>query len=167
MVIELANEGKTTREIAKEVHISLKDIGKIIRKITGDEDLAEKSKEEEKEKQKRIKSLSPYAKAFQMFKDNKGLADVVIELDSEAVVVLNFHADYLRLVRINGLVDIYQELKNEFPLFFYLYMRIKKEGLNKQDISDLLQNQQRLVEMEKRVNLYNNHIQDCNHVNSN
>ncbi len=56
-VIELATEGKTTREIAKEVHISLKDIGKIIRKITGDEDLSEKEKEDEKEKQKRIKSL--------------------------------------------------------------------------------------------------------------
>ena len=33
MVIQLANEGKTTREIAKQVHISLKDIGKILRKI--------------------------------------------------------------------------------------------------------------------------------------
>jgi DNA-binding NarL/FixJ family response regulator len=30
IVIQLANEGKTTRDIAKEVHISLKDIGKII-----------------------------------------------------------------------------------------------------------------------------------------
>ena len=38
MVIKLANEGKTTREIAKEVHISLKDIGKIIRKETGDDE---------------------------------------------------------------------------------------------------------------------------------
>jgi intein-encoded DNA endonuclease-like protein len=38
MVIRLAKEGKTTREIAKVVHMSLKDIGKILRKITGDED---------------------------------------------------------------------------------------------------------------------------------
>ena len=30
IVIELATEGKTTREIAKQVHISFKDIGKII-----------------------------------------------------------------------------------------------------------------------------------------
>jgi DNA-binding NarL/FixJ family response regulator len=29
LVIKLAEEGKTTRQIAKEVHISLKDIGKI------------------------------------------------------------------------------------------------------------------------------------------
>ncbi|MER5175522.1 MAG: hypothetical protein ABJB76_03435 [Candidatus Nitrosocosmicus sp.] len=31
--------------------------------------------------------------------------------------------------------------------------------MNKQDITDLLQNPQRLVDMEKRVNLYNDHIQ--------
>ena len=36
LVIRLAKEGKTKREIAKIVHISLKDIGKILRKITGD-----------------------------------------------------------------------------------------------------------------------------------
>ena len=83
-VIKLAEEGKTTREIAKEVHISLKDIGKIIRKETGDIDdhtEREKEKEKEKEKQKRLKSLSPYAQAFQMFKNKLSLADVVIELD--------------------------------------------------------------------------------------
>ena len=33
MVIELAEEGRTTREIAKEVHISLRDIGTIHRGI--------------------------------------------------------------------------------------------------------------------------------------
>ncbi len=60
-----------------------------------------------------------------MFKDNRSLADVVSELNSEADVVLNFHADYLRLVRMYGLVDIYHELKNDRPLF-YLYRRIKR-----------------------------------------
>lgn len=52
MVIELANNGKTTTEIAKEVHISLKDIGSILRKVTGDEDTTNKEKEMELEKKK-------------------------------------------------------------------------------------------------------------------
>ena len=59
-VIKLAEDGKTTRDIAKVAHISLKDIGKIIRKAAGDSD-----SQDEKEK----RSLSPYAKAFQMFKE--------------------------------------------------------------------------------------------------
>jgi transposase len=86
-VIKLAEEGKTTRDIAKEVHVSLKDIGKIIRKATGD------SQREDEKKEKRQRS--PYARAFQMFKDKLSLADVAIELDATADTVLNFHSDYL------------------------------------------------------------------------
>ncbi len=49
-VIRLAKEGKTTREIAEIVHVSLKDIGEIIRKFTGDEKDSESNKIEEEEK---------------------------------------------------------------------------------------------------------------------
>jgi transposase len=72
-VIKLAEEGKTTREISKEVHISSKDIGKIIRKETGDDDkeAAEKDNEKEKEKQKRLKFiLHPTPKPFKCSKIN-------------------------------------------------------------------------------------------------
>ncbi len=54
---------------------------------------------------------------------------------------------------------IYDELKDDLPTFIHLYRRIKKEGLTKQDIADLLQNQQRLKDMEERVELYLEHIQ--------
>ncbi|ALI36862.1 hypothetical protein NMY3_02672 [Candidatus Nitrosocosmicus oleophilus] len=37
-VIRLAEDGKTTRDIAKIAHVSLQVIGKIIRKHTGDPD---------------------------------------------------------------------------------------------------------------------------------
>jgi transposase len=157
LVIQLANEGKTTREIAKIVHISLKDIGKIINRETGDAEVLSKE-EKEKEKQKRLKSLSPYAKAFQMFRENKTLSGVVVELDLDANTVLEYHGDYLRLVRINSLLCIYKDLKDDFPLFFHLYKRIRKEGLNKEGITDLIQTQQRLTDLEKRVTLYNEFI---------
>ena len=35
LVIKLANEGKSTKNIAQIAHVSLGDIGKIIRKFTG------------------------------------------------------------------------------------------------------------------------------------
>jgi hypothetical protein len=160
MVIELANEGKTTREIAKDVHMSLKDIGKIIRKVTGDDDTPPEKEKEEEKKQKLLKSLSPYACSFQMFKDKKSLAYVAIELDIKTNAVLDFYSDYLRLVRMNSLVGIYQDLKDDWPVFFHLYRRIKKEGLNKQDITKLLENQNKLVELDECVKLYNDRVQD-------
>src|SRR3954453_726842 len=139
LVIQLAHEGKTTREIAKQVHISLRDIGKIIRKETGDDDLVSKEKqkhdEQQKEKEKRLKFLSPYARSFQMFKDRVPLEDVVIELDLDTDTVLFYYQDYLRLLKMGWLVKKYKDLKNDFPIFFYLYKRTKKEGLNKHDFS--------------------------------
>jgi septal ring factor EnvC (AmiA/AmiB activator) len=160
LVIELANQGKPTREIAKQVHISLKDIGKIIHKVTGDEfpSPENKEKELEKEKQRKLKSLSSYARAFQMFKDKKSLADVTIELDIKSSAVLDFYNDYLCLLRMNSLVTMYKELKKDFPLLLHLYHRIKEEGLNKQDMTDLLQNHNKLIDLNEQVKFYNNHI---------
>jgi hypothetical protein len=141
----------------------MKDLGKIIRKETGDiDELTESEKEEgkkEKEKQKRLKSLSPYSRAFQMFKNKLSLADVVIELDIDTGTVLNYYEDYLILVRTNNFMTIYDELKNDLPIFIHLYRRIKKESLSKQDITNLLQTQQRIVDMDKRVELHAQHIQ--------
>ena len=164
LVIQLAHEGKTTREIAKHVHISLRDIGTIIRKETGDDELATTEKQKvdelkkEKEKQERLKYLSTYAKSFQMFKDRKPFEDVAIELDLDTDTVLFFYEDNLRLLKINWLVKIYKDLKEDFPLFIYLYKRVKEEGLNKHDITVLVKGQQDLKFMEHRVDLFSDFI---------
>jgi transcriptional accessory protein Tex/SPT6 len=55
---------------------------------------------------------------------------------------------------MSWLVHIYNDLKSDFDLFLHLYRRIKKEGLNKQDITDLIQNQQRLKGLDDRVQQY-------------
>jgi len=146
------------------------DISAIIRRETSDDkedennELLERDKqkheeqEKEKEKQERLKYLSPYAKSFQIFKDRKALEDVAIELDLDTNTVLFYYEDYLRLLKIDWLFKIYHDLKRDFPMFFYLYNRIKKEGLNKHDITLLVKNQQDLKFMEHRVDLYSDFI---------
>jgi hypothetical protein len=94
-----------------------------------------------------------------MYKDKLSLADIAIELDLEADIVLNHYKDYLKLVRTNGFMVIYEEVKGDFPTIIHLYRRIKKEKLTIQDITNLFQNQQKLKDMEKRVELYIQHIQ--------
>ncbi len=73
LVIKLAEEGKSTRQIAEAVHISLKDIGTIKRRYTGEEESIEKNN-----------SLSINSKAFKLFKENKNLVDVAITLNMDA-----------------------------------------------------------------------------------
>jgi transposase len=64
LVIKLAKEGKTTREIAKIAHISLKDIGEIIRKFTGDDKKDSDSIKLAEKEMERLSKLSPCTKAF-------------------------------------------------------------------------------------------------------
>jgi hypothetical protein len=151
MVIELAHQGKTTREIAKQVRISLKTIGQILKKVTGDD---------EDEVRQKLESKSEYAQAFKMFQDGRPLTDVAIELDIETPTVICYYEDYLKLANMRSLVNIYNELKGDLPLFLHLFRRIKKERLSKQDITELLKSQHRLSDLGKKMDLYNNHIWD-------
>jgi transposase len=163
LVIKLANEGKTIREIAKIVHMSLKDICKIINKETGDDDHSQQQeieKQLENEKQKKWKSLSPYAKAFQMFKDKKPLEDVAIELDLKSNAVLDFFSEYLKLTKMDILVKIYKELGQDFPLLIHLYRRIKEEGLTKKQITEILQYKNKLKDLCYELRLYHNRISE-------
>ena len=89
-----------------------------------------------------------------MFKDRRPLEDVAIEFDLDTDTVLYYYEDYLCILKMGWLVGIYNDLKNDFPIFFCLYKRIKKGGLSKQDIVSLLKSQQQLKEMEHRVDLY-------------
>ncbi len=94
-----------------------------------------------------------------MFRENNTLSGVVVELDLDANTVLEYHGDYLRLIRMNSLLGIYKDLNDDFPLFLHLYRLIKKEGLNKQAIANLLENQNKLEDVEQRVVLYNKFLQ--------
>jgi transposase len=153
LVIKLAKEGKTTREIAEIVHISLKDIGIILRRITGDEDPRIES-----EKLRRKLNLSDYARAFQMFMQDKKLPEIIVSLDMDVQTLQAYHCDYLRLMNMKNLVDIYNEIGSELSLFLYLYKIVKKEGLNKQEIVELIQNQRKFVDLKKTIVLLHNDI---------
>lgn len=157
MVIILAKEGKTTREIAKIVHISLKDIGEIIRKFTGQVESEGNKAEEES---KNFNQLSTYAQAFYLFREKKPLIDVAIRLDLDAETVLQYHKDYLRLNDMYKLVNLYHSLGKDLPLFLQLYNRVKKEGLTRDDVKDLIEIQRSIGEMENAVVWLNKHTSE-------
>ena len=66
---------------------------------------------------------------FKRSKIENHFEDVTIELDLDTYTVLYYYEDYLRLLKMGWLVGIYNDLKNDFPIFFCLYKRIKKGGL--------------------------------------
>jgi hypothetical protein len=158
LVLKLANEGRTTREIAHLAHVSLRNIGEINRKAAAGD--SEPRETDEQKKERELKNKTLYAQCFQMFRNGKPLIDIVIELDMEAATVKRLYSDYLELKDMSELENIYADLKDNFSLFVHLYERIKKEGLNKLDITFILEIESQLKDNENRARLLNEHIED-------
>ena len=110
------------------------------------------------EKEQRLESKSDYARAFKMFQDGRPLTEVAIELDIESPTVICYYSDYLKLLNMHRLVNIYNEVKEDLPLFLKFYWRIKKEGLNKHQIIELLKTPDRLLDLKKKMIIYNDNI---------
>jgi hypothetical protein len=140
LVIKLAKEGRSTRQIAEVAHVSLKDIGTIIRRYTGEAATTDPETD---------KSLSANSKAFKLFRENKDLVDVSNTLDIEADEVLALHTDYLRL-NMDKLMCIYREMGDEIPSLEHLYIELKWHGLaNSKDISNIMQKEEKLKNMDR------------------
>jgi transposase len=83
-VIELHLEGKTIRDIAKEIHMGFKDIGRRI-KTYEKQQAAIASKEKSEGDSSHIKKkLSKSSQAIKLFREGKKLTDVAIELEIPA-----------------------------------------------------------------------------------
>ena len=130
LVIKLAEEGKTAKDIAQVAHVSLKDIGTIIRTYTG----------ENEESPYREKGLSTCSRAFRLFKEGKSLVDVAIAMEIDTDRTMGLYNDYLRLLNLQKLMSMYKELGDDGLYFLnYLYNQIKYEGLaTKKDIHGIL-----------------------------
>ena len=89
---------------------------------------------------------------------NNSLPEIVVSLDIDVQTAQAYYCDYLRSMNMKNLVDIYNEIGPDLPLFLYLYRQIKKEELNKQEIVKLIQNQRKFIDMEKAIDLLYNHI---------
>ena len=137
LVIKLAMEGLTTREIAKIAHVSLKYIGTIIRKYTG----------EGQEYQNKNPSIT--SQAFRMFSDGKSRIDVAIDLNLESYEVINLFHDYLQLLNLDRLVTTHQYLGDSLSLFLDLFDKMRDENIITQlAIARLVQSGGKLMELE-------------------
>lgn len=116
LVIRLASEGKTTRQIAQLLHISLKEIDRILGKARGEEYFEE--------------GTTITSNCFQMFQNGKRPVYVSIKINLDAKTTLNIFEDYLRLSNIGALLKIYEEFRNEIPVLLSLYNNLNGNELN-------------------------------------
>jgi DNA-binding Lrp family transcriptional regulator len=119
-VKQLYEEGKTVREIAKEVHMSFSDIGAIIKKVTGDNSVTKPP-------------VSTETRALQLFSSGKRPIDVTIELDISPEEAEKFFIHYWRLKQQYDFEVQYKDIKNRLPSFLKVYGVIVREGVTEKE----------------------------------
>jgi DNA-binding CsgD family transcriptional regulator len=113
-VLDLYNEGKTIREIAKELRMSFRDIGAILKKASG----ALEERQDIKE------SLSLSNKAYRLFSKGKTPIQVAITLNLSEDETTKFYQEYWSLKQLALLLLAYSSYWGhvfESPSFYELY----------------------------------------------
>ena len=143
LVIQLHGEGKTQREIAKTVYMSVRDISRIIRKLEGIPS-EEKSIETE---------------ALDLFHHGKKPIEVAVALNLNAQKISKLYKDYLKLEGFHKLVSLYEEINDNLSLFLKLYYAIIQNGIKPNELMNLVKNSNELANLKtaiqiKRYQLY-------------
>ena len=128
LVIELYNQGKTIRDIAKELRISFRDIGAIL-----------KSGEKEEEKEEKQPLLSSSTKAYRLFSKGKTPIEVAIALDLNESETAKYYEEYLNLNQMHELRMVYEEIGGDIVHFLKLYKLSKYAHMNPEHVVNLLQ----------------------------
>jgi transposase len=129
-VIALYNQGMTIRDIAREVRISFRDIGLILKKVSG----------EKEEKQDRKQSLlSPSSQAYKLFSEGKTPIEVAIALDLGEFETTKYYEEYLNLKQMHELRMVYDEIGPDIMHFLELYKLSKDAHMKPEHVVNLLQ----------------------------
>ena len=130
LVLELYNQGKTVREIAKEVRMSFRDIGAILNKAV--EEKTEGSKEQE------LQQLSLSAHAYKLFSDRKTPLEVAITLNLRESEATKFYKEFWKLKQLHNLSMLYEETNGDIEPFLRLYRLSKAKGMGIKHVLNLL-----------------------------
>jgi hypothetical protein len=128
LVIDLYNQGKTIRDIAKEVRMSFGNICAILKKASG----------ETEEKQGTTESLSLSNKAYRLFSKGKTPIQVAITLNLSEAETTKFYSEYWNLKQMHDLRMAYEEIGSDIKYFLALYRLSKDAHMNPQQIVNLL-----------------------------
>src|SRR5919108_1718420 len=145
LVLDLYNQGKTIREIAKDARMSFRDIGVILNK-TFEEKNGEKvgirqrdnnnAEENKRGEQQQHPSLS--AQAYKLFSDRKTPLEVAIALNLSESEATKFYKEYWKLKQLHNLNMVYEELRGDVEPFLKLYKLAKRKGLGVRHVVNLL-----------------------------
>jgi hypothetical protein len=131
-VLELYDDGKSTRDIAKELRMSLRDISVILRKhqVSHGIPIMDNDNKDNSNKSPNQKSTQ----AYKLFSEGKKPVEVGIQLGLSEKEATRYYTEYWRLIHLYKLHSIYKELKGDLSPILKLYRLLKREEIRTKDL---------------------------------
>jgi hypothetical protein len=140
LVVDLYNQGKTIRKIAKEARMSFRDIKVILDKVV--EEKTEASKEQDdavKNQNQQEQQLSLAAHAYKLLSEGKTSLEVAIALNLKESEATKYYKEYWKLKQLHNLNMVYEEIKDDIESFLKLYKLAKRKGMGINQVVNLLE----------------------------
>jgi hypothetical protein len=161
------SQHKTICEFAKITRKSSRDIIAVL-KMSGDKEKAEENKNinginipaPKKETGDREFDLPPNITAYRLLSEGKSLVNVTIELKLTAQQAQQFNTEYWKLIQIDHLFIIYQEVKNNLGYFLKLFRLGRKEALASEKIINLLNLADNIQDLNEQFQYHENKLKD-------
>ena len=138
-VIELHLEGKTLKEIAQIVHMSFRDISKIIKVYDKKIDLQQNKKEPQANNQSsKVKKPSLSSRAFKLFSEGKEPIEAAITLDIKYEKVSKYWYQFLKLEKKFDCYEFYEVCQYDLPSLLIINNFIKRNNVSGTNIVNVL-----------------------------
>jgi hypothetical protein len=126
-VLELYNQGKSTRDIAKILRMSLRDISLILKNggVNHGIVMIKDSNKSPNEKA---------TQAYELYDKGNNPVEVAIQLGLSEKETSRYYKEYWKLKRLYKLYQIYTEIEHCLPSFLKLHKVLKKRGLNPKNV---------------------------------
>ena len=169
-VIELYNQGKNTRDIAKELRMSLRDISIILRKYQVSHGIViTKDKRNDNNNNETNNNKLPSQKAtqaYELYNKGKKPVEVAIQLGLPESKATKYYKEYLELAGLYEITFLYEEKKHCIPSLLKLNKILEREGVHDEnDIANVLRHANELPNLQKYCQSLQNQVQDLKYQN--
>jgi DNA-binding CsgD family transcriptional regulator len=157
-VLELYTEGKTTRETAKILRMSLRDINVILKNHGLNHGIAIIKDNDKDNNQSHSNQKS--TQAYKLFSEGYKPVEVAIQLGLSEKQVTKYCREYWELQGLHELTFLYEERKHHLPSFLRLHNVMERQGIdNEKDIANVLKYANELPNLQQ----YWENLRDNNH----
>ena len=153
------NQGKTTREIVKELRVSPNYVIAVLKKHEEENAAAAAKIKHEQQENKTSKEVA----SFKLFSEGKNTIEVAIDLELSEEEVTQFYKGFLKLKGLDEFGIIYEKHRHHVPRLLKLCKEAEKEGVSIEQLVKLAElaadnNPVGLSQLEKRRQWYLNEI---------